>query len=150
MVKALNLLTATLTLLLAVCANAENACAQQLSVTVTPSSFSYPSADPDTTPVVTAPPLSLAIRVTGNRPWTLTMQATDLTSGTHTIPASSVTWTATPPLIASGTLNTIGQTLASGNGNQNSTSSITYSLQNLWTYTTGTYTHTITFTISSP
>ncbi len=144
-----NLLTIVLALLL-IAVGVAQASAQRLEVTVTPSSFSYPSADPDTTPVVTAPPLSVDIHVTGNRSWALTIQGTDLTSGVHAIPAGNVTWTATAPLNGTGALRTTPQTLATGSGNQNSTSSITFSLQNLWTYNVGTYTQTITFTISSP
>jgi hypothetical protein len=150
MSKSLHILTVALALLLILCGTAERASAQRLDVTVTPGSFSYPSADPDTTPVVTATPLSVSIRAAGKRPWTLTLQATDLIFGSETIPAGNVTWTATPPLNATGTLSTMGQVLAQGDGNQNSTSSITFSLRNLWTYKPGTYTQSITFTISSP
>jgi hypothetical protein len=146
----MKLFTISLALLLTICGAAGTANAQQLDVTVTPNSFSYPSGDPDTTPVVAGPPLSVSLRVTGNRGWTLTIQGTNLAFGSQIIPATNVTWTASAPLQSTGTLNTSGQTLAQGSGNQNSTSSITFSLQNLWTYNVGTYTQTITFTLSSP
>jgi len=128
--------------------------AQTVTFSVTPSTFTYPSASPDTSPVVTGPQLTLSYKVTGNggSPWTITVQAqTDLVGGSSSIPAGNVTWTATPAPFVNGTLSTTAQTLAQGTGNVSSTKYgyLTFSLKNLWTYAAGTYSHTVVFTFSA-
>jgi hypothetical protein len=154
----MKLVTAALAALVLVGALAPEARAQQgANMSVAPTAFSYPSGDPDTTPIVTGPQLTISYKVTGGPiGWTITVQGTDLTSGPNTIPASNVTWgTATPqpPFVGSGTLSTTAQRLAGEVGNHaagTQTGYVTFSLKNLWTYNAGTYTHTITFTISIP
>jgi hypothetical protein len=149
--------TAALAALVLVGALAPEARAQQgATISVSPTSFSYPSGDPDTTPVVAGPQLTITYKVTGGPVgWTITVQGTNLSSGPDIIPASNVTWAATPQpyFTASGTLSTTAQRLA-GELNHHAAGSqygyVTFSLMNLWTYKAGTYTHTITFTISIP
>jgi hypothetical protein len=128
--------------------------AQGITLSVSPSTFTYPSASPDTSPVVTSPQLTLSYRVTGNggRAWTITVQAqTDLVSGSSSIPAGNVTWTATPAPFVNGTLSTTAQTLAQGSGTVSTTKFgyLTFNLKNLWTYAAGTYSHTVVFTFSA-
>jgi hypothetical protein len=132
------------------------AAAQKLDLSVTPGVITFPASDPDAMPVVAAAPVRVNYRVRQNKgPWTLTVLAGgDLNSGTSTVDISSVTWVATPaPPFQNGTLNKIvAQTLASGNGNVNPTAigSVTFRVANSWTYSAGTYTQTITFTLSAP
>ena len=148
-------LTAALAFLL-VTACAVPAHAQRLDLSVTPGVISFPSSDPDTTPLVIAAPVQVSYRVRQNNgPWTLTVLAGgDLISGSATVDISNVTWVATPaPPFQNGTLSkTVAQTLASGNGNVNptGTGSVTFRVVNSWTYTAGTYTQTVTFTLSAP
>ncbi len=141
-----------------VAAFASDADAQLHLVSVAPASFSFPAADPDVSPIVAGPQLTITYKVAGNpnNGWSMTIQATDLTSAAgDVIPASNVTWVASPapPFIASGTLSTTAQRLA-GDPNAHAAGSqtgfITFSLRNLWTYKAGNYTQTITFTVSSP
>jgi hypothetical protein len=106
---------------------------------------------------VSAPPMQLTYRVrgNGNAPWALTVLAAgDLLSGPSAVDISNVTWVATPaPPFQNGTLSkTVAQRVASGTGNINpdSIGSITFRLANSWTYSTGTYTQTILFTLSAP
>jgi hypothetical protein len=137
------------------------AAAQKLTLNVTPRAITFPSADPDTTPVVSASPVTVQVRIqqnggkNGTNPWQLTVLANgDLISGSSTVDISNVTWTATPaPPFQDGTLNrTIAQRLASGTGDENPplNGSITFHLVNSWTYSAGTYSQTLVFTLSVP
>ncbi len=130
--------------------------AQKLDLTVTPGVITFPSQDPDTMPLVAAAPVTVSYRIRQNSgPWTLTVLAGgDLNSGASTVDIANVTWVATPaPPFQNGTLSkTVAQTLASGNGNANPvrTGSVTFLVANSWTYSAGTYTQTVVFTLSAP
>jgi hypothetical protein len=131
--------------------------AQILELSLSPRVVSFPSSDPDAVPIVAAAPLTISYRIRQNAgsPWSLTVLAGgDLISGPSQIDISTVTWIATPaPPFQSGTLSkTVAQRIASGTGNvaNPSSGSVTFRLANSWTYTTGTYTQTIVFTLSSP
>jgi hypothetical protein len=129
--------------------------AQTLTLTVNPLSFTYPSGNPDTVPSVSSPVITVTYRVrfNGGRPWHLAVRANgNLRAGTATIPTTNTTWTATNLGTGSGTLTNSDQTLVSGTGNVNParTGTITFRLLNLWTYSAGTYTQTIVFTLSAP
>jgi len=129
----------------------------ELAIALSPAVVTFPSSDPDAVPLVSAAPMQLTYRVraNGNAPWSLTVLAAgDLLSGPSRIDISNVTWVATPaPPFQNGTLSrTVAQRVASGTGNVNpdSIGSITFRLANSWTYSTGTYTQTILFTLSAP
>jgi hypothetical protein len=131
--------------------------AQTLNLSLSPSSITFASADPDTTPSITAPGVTVTYRVRNNASgnWQITLLAGgDLTTGSATIPISLVTWTATPvPPFRSGTLSrTVAQSLASGSGNVDpaKTGTVAFSLENRWTYNTGTYTASVQFTLVAP
>lgn len=129
----------------------------ELALSLSPAVITFPSSDPDTVPLVAAPPLQITYRVrgNGNASWSLTVLASgDLIAGASRIDISNVTWVATPtPPFQNGTLNkTVAQRIASGTGNVNpdSIGSITFRLANSWTYNLGSYTQTILFTLSTP
>jgi hypothetical protein len=131
--------------------------AQRLVLSLSPAVITFPSSDPDTVPVVSAAPVQVTYRVrqNNNAPWSLTVLAAgDLISGPSRIDISNVTWVAAPaPPFQSGTLSkTVAQRVAAGNGNVNPDTfgSITFQLANTWTYSTGTYTQSILFTLSAP
>ena len=137
----------------AVCGAAGPAAAQVLQVQ--PTTITFPSNDPDTVPVLAAAPVRVSYIAQGSRrnPWTLTVRAEgDLISGASTIPISNVSWLATPsPPFRNGTLSTVAQTLATGTGLINvERGDVTFRFVNSWNYTVGTYSQTITFTLSSP
>ena len=125
-------------------------------LTLSSSSITFPDADPDIAGQIPAlgGPISITAkgRASAGSQVVLTVLASDdLRSGVDVIPASALTWTATGPGFQGGTLSassavTLGQWGASGvqNGTQ------AWSFRNLWTYVTGTYTTTITYTLSSP
>jgi len=130
--------------------------AQRVDLTVTPGAFTFPSADPDTTPAVVSPALTIRYRVQQNRDaqWRITLLANgNLQDGEAAIPIERVTWSATPaPPFQNGSLSSaVERLLASGTGNvPTSTGSITFQLGNSWDYAAGLYTQTFVFTISAP
>jgi hypothetical protein len=131
--------------------------AQTLDLNLSTSAIAFASADPDTTPAVTAPPVNVRYRVRGNDggTWRITVMAGgDLTSGAATIPIGLVTWTTTPaPPFQNGTMgSSVAQTLAAGTGNEQGwrSGTIVFSLENRWTHNTGVYSTSITFTIVAP
>ena len=133
------------------------AAAQRLDLSLSSAVITFPSSDPDAVPLISATPVHVTYRVrqNNNAPWSLTVLAAgDLISGPSRVDISSVTWVATPaPPFQNGTLSkTVAQRVASGTGNVNpdTLGSVTFRLANSWTYSTGTYTQTILFTLSAP
>jgi len=143
---------------LALVLHASVALAQRLALMVTPSTISFASADPDTTPTIAGTPITITVRVqqsTNLQPWQLTVQANgDLMSGTDAIDTSQVAWTASPaPPFQNGTLSkTVATRMASGTGNVNpaTSGSVVFRLTNSWNYTAGLYSQTLVFTLSAP
>ncbi len=115
----------------------------------------FPDADPDTTPVITVTAITVRAQgktAAGNN-ITLTVLATDdlKTAGGDTIAISNITWAATGSGFVAGTMNkTTAQSLGSwaGSGDRNGTQ--TYSLANSWGYATGSYTTSVTYTLTAP
>jgi hypothetical protein len=131
--------------------------AQDLLLTITPATISFASADPDTTPSIAAPAITVRYHVRNNDTgsWQISLLATsDLTAGTATIGINNVTWTASPaPPFQAGTLSrTLAQTLASGTGTVqgNRTGTVVFSLANSWTYNVGSYSTSVVFTLTAP
>jgi hypothetical protein len=128
----------------------------QLDLSISPASITFASADPDVSPSIAAAPVVVNVRVRQNgSTWTLTVLAGgDLIAGPATVDISNVSWTATPaPPYQNGTLSkTVAQRVASGPGNVNpaANGSVTFRLANSWTYSAGTYTQTLIFTLSAP
>jgi hypothetical protein len=130
--------------------------AQKLDLSVSPTTISFPTADPDISPVVIAAPITVSIRVRQNTgPWQLTVLAGgDLVSGGSVIDITNVSWTATPaPPFQNGTMSkTVAQRMAAGTNNVNpaENGSLTFRLANSLTYSAGIYTQTVVFTLSAP
>jgi len=131
--------------------------AQTLRLTVTPTTISFAADDPDTSPKINAnQTVNVAIRNTkmGNRTWRLTLTANGNlidSSSSATIPISNISWTATPtPPFQGGTLAaSVAQTAAQAKGNYNATGVFTFVFTNSWSYWAGSYTQTVTFTLSA-
>lgn len=132
--------------------------AQSVTLRLSTSLISFSAGDPDSIPVVTAPVVTVTYRVRNNYSywnWQITVQAAgDLSSGSVTIPASAITWTATPsPPFRSGTLSRASaQLMANGSGNidPSRTAQVTFALANSWAYNVGTYSTSLNFTITCP
>ena len=135
----------------------EAAAQPTLRLTITPATITFAAADPDTTPSIAAPSVTVSYRVRSNATgsWRISLLASgDLTAGTATIPITNVTWTASPtPPFQAGTLSgTLAQTLASGSGNvqDTTTGTVVFRLANSWTYNVGTYSTSVVFTLTAP
>jgi hypothetical protein len=119
-------------------------------------SISFPDADPDLFPQVSATQGPIAItakaRAAQGAVVTLTVQASDdLRSGVTVLPASLVTWTGAGPGFSGGTLSRAGPQLVgtwTGSGVRSGTQS--YQFENRWTHPAGTYTITLVYTLSVP
>jgi hypothetical protein len=116
----------------------------------------FNDADPDVTPLLTATaPISVDVktRTAAANTVTLTVQAGGAltNAASDTIAIDQLTWTATGTGFAAGTMSsTVAQSLGSFAGGGNLTGSQTYQLVNSWAYKTGTYTATITYTLTAP
>ena len=114
------------------------------------------NADPDTTPVITASEGAISITADAKTSKHSTVALTvvaggDLKSGVNTIAISNITWTAAGSGFVAGTLSkTTPRTVGSWAGSGNRTGTVTFKLANAWTYATGTYTATLTFTLTAP
>jgi len=125
-------------------------------LTLSTSSVTFPDADPDV--VAQVPSLGGPIAITAKSRATagaqviLTVVASDdLRSGIQVIGASAITWTATGAGFQAGTLSkTTPVTVAqwTGSGIRSGTQQLMF--RNLWNYATGTYSLSLTYTLSSP
>ena len=125
-------------------------------LTLSSSALTFPDANPDLAPQVTPSQGALSItakaRATAGSQIVLTVQADDdLRSGLQVIPASAISWTTSGTGFASGTLSkaapvTVGQWTGSGAY----TGSQTLAFSNLWSYSTGTYSCVLVYTLTGP
>jgi hypothetical protein len=75
----------------------------------------------------------------------------DLTSGSDAIGIANLTWTATGTGFAAGTMNkTTAQTVGSWTGSGSRAGAVTLKLANSWAYNAGSYTATLTYTLTAP
>ncbi len=119
-------------------------------------SVSFPDSDPDTVPQVPASggPITIVARARAGPGAQVTLTVTaadDLRSGTNVIPASAVTWTATGNGFLSGTLAAgTAQTVGAWSNSGQHTGMQAFLFANAWTYAAGTYSMTLTYTLSAP
>lgn len=125
-------------------------------LTVSSTTLTFPDANPDVAPQVAPAQGALSItakaRATNGSQIVLTVQASDdLRSGLDVIPASAIAWTATGSGFNAGTLSRIAPVaLAQWTGSGVRTGTQTLSFQNLWSYSTGTYSCTLFYTLTGP
>ena len=91
-------------------------------------------------------------RTTRNAQVTLTVQSTDdLRSGTVTLPASLITWTAQGSGFVPGTMSmSSAQVVGTWTGSGVRSGSQSFLFQNAWTHPPGVYSLTLVYTISAP
>ncbi|MBZ5554081.1 MAG: hypothetical protein LAO21_15300 [Acidobacteriia bacterium] len=142
--------------------------AVNFTLTITPSTISFPDANPTTTAQIPANS-SVAIKVTTsyatNTNWSVHFLANgDLRNsvGTSTIPIANITWTATLTgnsclqgcsCVAGTMSSTAAQDVIRGRGNTPTNGfncNTNFLLKNQWGYITGSYTQTITVVTASP
>lgn len=118
--------------------------------------LSFPDADPDTTPNIPATGGAIGItakaRTTLGSTVTLTVRAAnDLKSGTDTIAVTNLEWTGSGSGFVPGTMSaTADQTVATWTTSGVFIGSQAYTLVNAWTYPTGSYSTTLTYTLTAP
>ncbi len=122
---------------------------------ISSASLTFPDADPDVTPSISATEGALTVTAKGKTSAagniTLVVKADgDLTSGGDTIPIANLTWTAGGAGYVAGTMNTSDQSVGSWTGSGNYVGTQTYVLANSWTYVTGAYSATLTYTLTAP
>ena len=146
---------------------AHSAHAQVLNLEVIPTVVNFPDANPTTTPVIAGiDPVNIKAAITtplvdGNTtPWSVSaLAAGDLLSGPDAIAISNVTWMAVQGdtscpgdcTCQAGTASDlVPQLMIVGHGNAELLCSFPFSLANDWSYSPGSYSQTMTITLSSP
>jgi hypothetical protein len=130
--------------------------ASSAQLTITPSSINFPNADPDTVPSIKANenPVTVTANAQTLGTNTVTLSALargDLISGSNTIAIGNVTWTATGTGYRAGTMSrTTPQTAGRWTGSGYRTGTFSFFLKNSWSYATGNYTQTVTYTLTAP
>jgi len=125
-------------------------------LTVSTATLTFPSADPDGTPSITATEgvvnITAKARTGAASPVTLTLRAAaDLKSGSDTIAITNITWLASGTGFVAGTMSaSTDQTVASWTGSGNRTGTQAFSLANSWDYPAGSYSATATYTLTAP
>ncbi|MEW6657605.1 MAG: hypothetical protein AB1424_02985 [Thermodesulfobacteriota bacterium] len=123
---------------------------------ITPSAINFRDADPDTMPSIPANENPVTVmasaQTTGNKTVTLTVIAYgDLVSGNDRILIDNVTWTATGSGFSGGTMSKITpQTAGRWRRSGTRTGTFSFFLKNSWSYATGNYSQTVTYTLTSP
>ena len=126
------------------------------TLTLGQTAINFPDADPDVTASIPAAENAVSVtakvRTGSSSTATLThLAAGDLVSGSDTILIGNVTWTASGTGFQPGTMNkTTAQTAGSWTGSGNRTGSFSYFLANSWSYATGNYTASTTYTLTAP
>ena len=117
-------------------------------------SVTFADADPDATPSISAPVMTVDVkgRTSAASNVTLTVVANqDLTSGSDSIGIGNLTWTATGTGFAAGAMNKVtAQTVGSWTGSGSHNGAVTLKLANSWAYNAGSYTATLTYTLTAP
>jgi len=130
--------------------------AAQAKLTLSVSTLTFPNADPDTVPQIQASEGPLTITAKGRAApgdqIILSVQASDdFRSGMDVIAISTLTWTATGIGFVGGVMNkTTAQPVALWTNSGSFTGTQTYLFANSWTYATGSYNVTLTYTLSAP
>jgi hypothetical protein len=124
-------------------------------LTLSSATLTFPDADPDTTPSIAATEGAINISARGKTSAagniTLVVKSGgNLVSGGDSIAISNLTWTHTGAGYSDGTMGTTDQALGSWTGSGNRAGTQTYALANSWAYTTGSYTATLTYTLTAP
>ena len=120
------------------------------------STVSFANADPDTMPSIAATEGAITVTAKGKTSTgsniTLTLLAADdLKSGTDAIAITNVTWTVSGAGFVAGTMNkTTAQSVASWTNSGSRSGTQTFALANSWSYPTGSYTATATYTLTAP
>ncbi len=136
--------------------NADADIPSSAQLTISPSSINFRNANPGA--VLTIPANENPVSVTANAQIgeqslaTLTVLAIgDLISGSDGIPIENVTWTATGSGFVPGTMNKNSPVSAgSWQGPGEHIGTFSFFMGNSWSYSTGNYSQTVTYTLTAP
>lgn len=124
-------------------------------LTLGAASVTFADADPTTTPTLSATPINVNVKArtsaAGNV--TLTVVANhDLQSGGDAIPIANLTWlVGGDPGLAPGTMDaSTAHNVGTWTGSGNFSGTQTLQLVNDWAYNTGSYSATLTYTLTAP
>jgi hypothetical protein len=126
------------------------------SLTLGVNTVTFADADPGTTASITATEGAITVtakaRTSANGAVTLTvLAADDLKSGSDSIGIGNVTWTVSGTGYQAGTLNkSSAQSVGSWTGPGVRSGALTFALANSFTYATGSYSTTVTYTLTAP
>jgi hypothetical protein len=114
----------------------------------------FADADPETTPVIDASPIDVTVRARTSPSETVTLTVVadgDFVSvESQIIPIANLSWTAGGAGFAAGTASTAAVSVGSWSGPGTRNGTQTYRLVNSWAYATGTYSVTLTYTLTAP
>jgi hypothetical protein len=136
--------------------NVNSNVAARASLVISSTTINFPDADPSSVSSIPATENGVSViasvRTASNGVASLQVLASnDLTSGSDIIDISNVTWTATGTGFTGGTMNkTTAQGAGSWTGSGQRNGSFSYFLANSWDYSTGSYTTTLTYTLTAP
>ncbi|MCX6546269.1 MAG: hypothetical protein NTV05_17895 [Acidobacteria bacterium] len=125
-------------------------------LSVSAATLTFPNSDPDTVPSIAATEgavnITASAKTSTGSAVTLTLLADgDLTNGTDSIAISNMTWTAGGADFAAGTMSrTTAQSVASWTSSGRRTGTQSFALANSWSYPTGSYSATATYTLTAP
>jgi hypothetical protein len=130
--------------------------AARAKLVLAPTTINFPDADPDLVPSIAANENSVNVlanvRTSTLGVSTLTCLANgNLDSGSNQIAISNVSWTAGGAGYVGGTMNNaVAQAVGSWAGSGARVGTMNYFLANSWAYATGSYTQTVTYTLTAP
>lgn len=115
----------------------------------------FADADPDVTPLLSAAAISVDVRTrtaaAGNVTLTVLASGALTNAASDTIAINQLSWTATGTGFAAGTMSSsTAQSLGTFLGGGTASGTQTYQLVNSWNYKTGSYSTTITYTLTAP
>ena len=134
--------------------NANSTCSAQLTINMT--SINFPNANPGAVSMVPANenPVAVTASVQIDDASTATLTALaggDLISGSDTIAINTVSWTATGGGLLPGIMNKVTPVLAgSWTSSGTYTGAFSFFMANSWSYATGNYSQTVTYTVTAP
>ena len=129
--------------------------AAKAKLTIAGGPVSFPDADPTATPVISASALTIDVkaRTSASGSVTLTALASDdlKTAGSDVITINNLTWTVSGAGFVAGTMSkSSAQSVGTWTGSGSPSGSQTLKLANSWSYATGSYSTTVTYTLTAP
>lgn len=129
--------------------------ASQARMSLSAATLTFVGGDPDLSSRIPASegPIAVTVKMRSVPGSTvvLTVQASDdLRSSLSTIGISALAWTASGVGFVSGTVSRNAQTVGSWTASGAVSGALTFSLLNSWTYASGSYGTTLTYTLTAP